>query len=259
MNLAKILDVHVHIGEDLYRRYTPDMALSKMDKNGIEWAVISPLPTYPTPEGIKSSQKQNDYIAEALSQHPDRFVRGLGVVNPRHGKAAVPEVDRVLGELGLHGLLFSNDKTGLTMDNPTMVEFLEHAEQYENPVVFSYTSQYSVLQAPFMLEKMAEKFPDIAFINGSALKDSTHANCSRYISSIRDNIYIDIADMNQLLNVLRSAIDESGIDKILFGSNIPFCDICPEITNIERVGITEEEKGKIYYENAARLFHIDQP
>lgn len=252
--MSKKIDVHVHIGEDLYRRYTPQMALERMDRNGIEYAVISPIPVYPTSEGIHSSEKQNDYIANALQKYPDRFIRGLGVVNPRHGKAAVPEVDRIFKDLGLSGLLFSNDKTGLTMDNPTMLEFLQHASQYKNPVVFSYTSQYSVLQAPFMLEKIARMFPSITFINGSALKDSTHANCSRFLSSILDNVYIDIADMNQLLNVLRSTITECGAGKILFGSNIPFCDICPEIQNIEAVGITPEEKEKIYFENAAGIF-----
>ena len=125
--MAKKIDVHVHVGEDLYRRYTPEMALERMDRNDIEFAVISPVPDYPTPYGIKSSAQQNDYIAAALQKYPDRFVRGLGVVNPRHGMAAVPEVDRIFGELGLSGLMFSNDKTGLTMDNPTMIAFFEHA------------------------------------------------------------------------------------------------------------------------------------
>ena len=124
--MAKKIDVHVHVGEDLYRRYTPEMALERMDRNDIEFAVISPAPDYPTPYGIKSSAQQNDYIAAALQKYPDRFVRGLGVVNPRHGMAAVPEVDRIFGELGLSGLMFSNDKTGLTMDNPTMIAFFEH-------------------------------------------------------------------------------------------------------------------------------------
>jgi predicted TIM-barrel fold metal-dependent hydrolase len=254
--MAKKIDVHVHVGEDLYRRYTPEMALERMDRNDIEFAVISPVPDYPTPYGIKSSAQQNDYIAAALQKYPDRFVRGLGVVNPRHGMAAVPEVDRIFGELGLSGLMFSNDKTGLTMDNPTMIAFFEHAMQYENPVVLSNTSQYSVLEAPFMLEKMARMFPGIRFINGSAFKDSTHANCSRFMSEIYDNIYADLANMNQMLNVLRSAINEGCLDKILFGSCIPFCDICPEIQNLENVPFTDEEKQKIYYDNAAKLFNL---
>lgn len=254
----KKFDVHVHIGEDLEgRRYTPELALEKMDKNEIDYAVISPIPTYASPYGIKDSARQNDYIAEALAKYPDRFLKGLGVVNPRHGRESVPEVDRIFKDLGLAGLLFSNDKTGFTFDNPTMCEYFEHAMAYENPIVFAYTSQYSVLQAPFMLEKMARKFPGIKFINGSALKDSTHANCSRFMSSIMDNIYIDIADMNQLLNVLVGVLGEAGQDKVLFGSNIPFCDICPEITNIEAIGLSDEDKARIYYKNAAKLFEID--
>lgn len=256
MTMSKIIDIHVHIGEDLYRRYTPEMALERMDKNGIEFAVISPVPDYPTPHGTKSSAEQNDYIAEALAKHPDRFIRGLGVVNPRHGMAAVPEVDRIFGELGLSGLMFSNDKTGLTMDNPTMIEFCNHAMQYKNPVVLSNTSQYSVLQAPFMLEKMARMFPGIKFINGAALKDSTHANCSRFMSAVYDNIYIDTANMNQMLNVLRSAVNEGCIDKVVFGSCIPFCDICPEIQHIDGIPFTDEEKQKIYFDNAAKMFNF---
>lgn len=252
------LDVHVHIGEDLYgNKYTPEMALEKMDKNEIDFAVISPVPTYASPEGIKNSAAQNDYIAEALAKYPKRFLKGLGAVNPRHGKPSVPEVDRIFGELGLSGLMFCNDKTGFTFDNPVMCEYFEHAGAYDDPVVLAYTSQYSVLQAPFMLEKMARKFPGIKFINGSALKDSTHANCSRFMSSILDNVYIDVADMNQLLNVLTGALDEAGHDKVLFGSNIPFCDICPEILNIEAIGLSDGDKERIYFKNAAKLFKIN--
>lgn len=256
--MTKKIDVHVHIGEDLYgNRYTPELAIEKMDKNEIEYAIISPVPTYATPYGIKSAAAQNDYIAEAIAKYPKRFLKGFGTVNPRHGKPSVPEVDRIFGELGLAGLMFSNDKTGLTFDNPTMIEYFEHAMAYENPIVFAYTSQYSVLQAPFMLEKMAMKFPGVKFINGSALKDSTHANCSRFMSSICDNIYIDIADMNQLLNVLLNALEEAGRDKILFGSNIPFCDRCPEIINIESIGLSQEDKDRIYFENAVELFKLN--
>lgn len=255
--MSKKIDVHVHIGADLYQKYTPEMALDHMDKNDIEFAVISPVPTYPAPLGAKSSEQQNEYIANALQKYPDRFIRGLGVVNPRHGKEVVPEVDRIFNDLGLHGLLFCNDKTGLTFDNPVMIEFIKHASKYHNPVIMAYTSQYSVLQAPFMLEKVARMFPDVSFINASALKDSTHANCSRFMSSILDNIYMDTAEMNQLMNILPAAIKEAGADKLLFGSNIPFCDLCPEIDNIEAIGLNAEQKDMIYYQNAAKLFKFE--
>lgn len=254
--MSKKIDVHVHVGNDLLNSYTPDDALRLMDKNNIELAVISPVPSYPLPFGVKSSMEQNDTIARALRKFPDRFVRGLGVVDPRHGKSAVPEIDRMITDLGLHGLMFSNDRTGVTFDNPIMFEFMEQLSQYENPIVFAYTSQYSVLESPFMLMKVADNFPNITFINGSAMKDTTHGNFSRYISSKLNNVYLDLANLHQLMTPIKWAINEVGVDKILFGTNIPFCDFSPEIRMIDMAEITSKERNKIYFENAARIFNL---
>jgi len=254
--MTKKIDVHVHIGNDAYSQYTDEEALRLMGKMGIEYAVISPVPSYPLPYGIKSSMGQNENIASALHHHPDRFVRGLGVVDPRHGKAAVPEVDRIFKELGLHGLMFSCDHTGITMDNPTMVEFMAHAATYPNPVVLSYTSQYSVLEAPYMLRKLAEQFPQISFINGSSMKDTTHSNCSRYLSASVKNVYMDVANIHQLMHPVEWAIRDSGVDKILFGTNIPFCEFSSEIRMIEAADITAEDREMIYWKNAARIFQL---
>ena len=250
--MGKKIDIHVHIGQDHERTYSPEEAIRLMDKNGIDYAVISPVPSYPLPYGVKSSREQNDNIASALKKYPERFIRGLGVVDPRHGEAALPEVDRIFSELGLHGLLFCNDKTGLTFDNPIMFKFIERAANYGNPIIMAYTSQYSVLQAPFMLRKVAENFPELTFINGSAMKDTTHSNNSRYISACLDNVFLDVANMHQLMSPVEWAVRDCGVDKILFGSNIPFCEHVSEIDIIEAADITEEDKEKIYYKNAAR-------
>ncbi|MEA4908535.1 MAG: amidohydrolase family protein [Chloroflexi bacterium] len=254
--MTKIIDVHVHIGNDHYNTYTAEESIALMDKNGIDLAVISPVSAYPLPYGVKSSMEQNDLIAGALQQYPQRFVRGLGVVDPRHGKAAVPEVDRIFGELGLHGLMFSNDRTGITFDNPTMLEFMEHASGYDHPVVLAYTSQYSVLEAPYMLQKVAEQFPNITFINGSAMKDTTHSNNSRYLSAKLENVYMDVANIHQLMHPVEWAIRDSGADKILFGTNIPFCEYSTEKRMIDVADITAEDREKIYWGNAARIFRL---
>lgn len=254
--MAKIFDVHVHIGRDHERSYSAEEAVAAMDRIGIDCAAVSPVLTYPLPLGVKSSMEQNDAIAAALKAHPDRFLRGLGAVDPRHGKAAVPEVDRIFGELGLHGLAFSTDKTGLTFDNPIMLEFMEHAARYENPVVLAHTSQYSVLEAPYMLRKVAECFPTITFINASAMKDTTHSNCSRYVSASVPNVLMDVANIHPLMAPVEWAIRDSGADKVLFGTNIPFCDFCTEKYMVENADITAEEREQIFWGNAARIFKL---
>lgn len=254
--MKRILDVHVHIGSDQERQYTPGDALQRMDAMGIGQAVISPVLSYPLPLGVESSRRQNDRIAGLLREYPDRFVRGLGVVDPRHGKAALPEVDRIFGELGLHGLAFSNDLTGLTFDNPVMMEFMERAARYERPVVLAYTSQYSVLEAPYMLRKAAERFPSISFISASSMKDTTHSNCSRYLAASLPNVYLDIANIHPLMTPVEWAIRDCGVEKVVFGSNIPFCEFSAEQAMVEAADITPRQKEQIYWSNAARIFGL---
>lgn len=77
--MGKVLDIHVHIGEDYSKKYTGEAAIEIMDKNNIDYAVISPVPMYPAPDGVESTKRQNDYIAEMLVKHSDRFIKGLGV------------------------------------------------------------------------------------------------------------------------------------------------------------------------------------
>ena len=254
--MPRLFDPHVHIGCDHQRSYSAEDAIAAMDRIGIDCAAVSPVLAYPLPLGVKSSMVQNDAIAAALKAHPDRFLRGLGVVDPRHGKAAVPEVDRIFGALGLHGLAFSTDKTGLTFDNPIMLEFMAHAARYENPVVLAHTSQYSVLEAPYMLRKVAEQFPTITFINASAMKDTTHSNCSRYLSASLPNVVMDLANVHPLMTPVEWAIRDSGADKILFGSDIPYCNFCAEKYMVEHADITPEDREKIFWGNAARIFRL---
>lgn len=254
--MDKILDVHVHIGPTLYGEYTAEEALRKMDENGVSHAVISPPPTAPLPLGVKSTMELNDSIAALLQKYPQRFVRGLGMVDPRHGKAALPEARRLFEALGLSGYSFSSDKTGLTFDNPIMMEFMEEAARHERPVVLAHTSQYSVLEAPYMLRKVAERFPQITFINASAMKDTTHSNCSRYLSASMPNIYLDTANVHPLMAPIEWAIRDTGEDKLVFGTDTPTCGYSTEKRMVDTADITPGQRRKIYWDTAAKIFGL---
>ena len=255
--MRRIIDVHVHIGNDREKFYSSDDALYLMDKHEIKYAVISPFPTFYVPYGVKSSAEQNDIIANAIGSHPDRFIAALGTVDPRHGESALNELKRCMEDLNFRGLMFSNDKTGLTFDNPMMIKFMETLCNYNNPIVMCYTSQYSVLEAPYMLRKVAEQFSEITFINASSMKDTTHSNCSRYLSASVSNVYMDIANIHQLMHPIEWAIRDSGINKIFFGSNIPlYSECCVEKEMIENADITEQQREMIYSENAINALKL---
>lgn len=254
--MGKIIDIHVHIGCDYLKEYTAEAAIEKMDRNGIDYAVISPVPMYPAPDGVENSKRQNNYIAESLQKYPDRFLRGLGTVNPRHGKAAIAEVERMFQELRLHGMMFSNDKTGLSMDNPIMFEFIRAIPKDINPVMLMHTSFFSVLEPPFMLEKLAKSFPDINFVNGASMRDTVQSNCSWFLSSQNKNIYLDTAAVHYIMHPIDRAVEQAGENKLLFGTDSPFYDIAYDKMIVDDSEVSAEIKNKIYFENAKRLFDI---
>ncbi len=254
--MSKIIDIHVHVGTGGETRYTAEDALRVMEANEIDMGVISPVSAYPLPKGVESSMEQNDNIAKALKQWPDRFVRGLGVVDPRHGKRAIPEVDRILGDLGLSGLMFENDKIGLTLDHPIMFEFLESAAKYKNVVVLAHTGPYSVLQSPFMLGKLARKFPSITFVNAQSLTTTTHANMSADLSATHSNVYLDTACTYYVLQAIKNTVRAVGEDKVLFGSDAPYYKVCRDKRIVEVAQISQDTRQKILYENAKRIFRI---
>jgi len=252
----KIIDVHVHIGSDYSNTYTAQDAIRSMDANQIDYAVISPVPSCPLPFGLKSTMEQNDEIAKALSDHPDRFVRGLGTVNPRHGEAAVAEVERIFNELHLHGLMFHTDKTGLSLDNPTVIKFIEAIPRDVQAVVLAHTSLFSVLESPFMLGKLARKFPHITFINGASMHDTTHSNCSRDLSAQYKNVYLDTACVHYIMHPITKALAEVDENQIVFGTDFPYYTIAYDKMIIDDADISEEIRNKIYYENAKRIFNL---
>lgn len=56
--------------------------------------------------------------------------------------------------------------------------------------------------------------------------------------------------LNAAFNCTREAL---GVDKIIFGSDYPYEDSGECVTFIEGLSLSEDEKNKIYYQNAARL------
>ncbi len=259
--MEKIIDVHVEVGYGSEVPFHVEDTLRAMERNGIAKGIISPILTYPLPQGISSSREQNDNIAACLRKYPDRFVAGLGAVDPRNGPKAAEEVHRCFGELGLAGLAFDNSFSGRIVDHADMFKLMEAVNRYSGKIVLLNTAPYAVLNQPFKLGRLAEAFPDITFINGYALSCMTHVGSSKDMASKHPNVYIDIARCIWIHNSLGGTIEFLGADRILFGSDIPFYTNCLERPVLEgtrnNMNLSDEVMEKIYYKNAAKLFGLN--
>lgn len=259
-----IIDVHAHIGETIgvgvflpkHMRVTPEDLIRSMDLNGTDMAIISPLVGYPAPNGIKDTMKQNDRIAEAVEKYAERFPCGLGIINPYEYDKAMEEVHRIMGELGLKGLLFHPTFQGILPNHPLIIDILEELSKYPKAVVMVHTTGGEPGE-PWRLGELAERFPSLTFI--SAHPSVSVGQLGQHISFCRrlKNLYVDTA--------LWVPEDETwltakaiGASRIVYGGDIggiarvSFGLLQLLLTDI----FSDKELEQIFNRNAAEIFNI---
>ena len=151
--MGKVIDVHVHVGSSaaLYVGGSIQIVTSRMSRHGITHSVVSPIPGFEDPEGIKSVKEMNAQVADIQKNNADVFPLVFGVAEARHGaKAAAEETAHALGELGMGGLMFHHDFAGVEIHAPVMEEILNEVMHYEKSrVIQVHTAQHSMLEPPF--------------------------------------------------------------------------------------------------------------
>ena len=102
------------------------------------------------------------------------------------------------------------------------------------------------------LESFVAKYTANEFIITGLIKhDWKYLEKMRYLS----NFFVELSIL-PIFNAGRAAKKLLGIDHVLFGTG--FCTTMPEVAieRMEHAGFTDEEKRKVYYENASRLLRV---
>lgn len=114
-----------------------DQRLATMDSVGQAMAVLSINPPgvqpYPAPKSVALARAGNDTLAQIVAQHPDRFA-ALGTIAPQDARAAAEEIGRIMGPLGLHGVMINSHTDGHYLDEPQFDPILEAAEAHGAPI-----------------------------------------------------------------------------------------------------------------------------
>lgn len=114
-----------------------DARVSEMDAIGQDMAVLSLNPPgvqpYQAAAAIKLAREFNDALASIVRQRPRRF-GGLGAVAPQDPKAAAEETERIMGPLGLNGIMVNSHTEGRYLDEPQFTPLLDAAEASQAPV-----------------------------------------------------------------------------------------------------------------------------
>ncbi|WP_431050311.1 amidohydrolase family protein [Roseateles sp. L2-2] len=260
----KVFDSHVHLwnGETSLREYQQQLksagrssgdGLAAMWFGGPNQALVG------DPDRIRVG---NDSVVALAKQHPELLP--IATVHPYDGDAALTELARV-AKLGVKVLKIHPHTQRFDPDDPRVLALVKRAGELN---VIVLMDNANILPGDseklFNLALKASKTKFIfAHIGGLNFRFWNILALARTAEGLfGDNIYFDISATSVI--VAGSPIADEfvwtlrnvGIDHLLLGSDFPQLTLPQTLAALDRLKLTDEEKAKIRYGNARRLFGL---
>ncbi len=277
----KVFDAHNHIGfMDGYRYYglpepvnptvycDNDRAakIEMMDKLGVERAVV--MSNYGIPDANQPFTL-NPVVVEACAATDKRIVGGISFSPALKMREANEKALQLVGEPGIK-VLKTTCLLGGTY-NPEEWD-AETKAMWEN-VIGAAEKHGNVMQFHTSPGGGSDVTNAIKFVRTYAKRVKVHVvHCGggvsghiRFIPEFFNlinegfQVYTDLSwAVGFSPRYLLSEIERQGIgdDRVLFGSDEPWSDFWSEYYKIEGIGVSEELKNKIFWENAERLYGV---
>lgn len=278
---------------------SPAARLEHMDRMGVD---VQGLATFvseyfywaPGPAAAESARIQNDNLASAAADNPDRFVAIGATVPLQDIDLAIAEMDRAVDDLGFKGLQIGGTVNGRNLDEARFRPFWAAVEAKGIPVIlhpdgFPESERLSdyflvncignpletmVASTRMIFSGLFEEHPGIKLVllhGGGYLP--FYSSRADHTWSARPETRIQIPDhppshyMKKLFYdtmvfqplYLRHLIEIVGTDRVMLGTDFPFdmseTDPVGLIESTE--GLTDQDRSAIAGGNAARIFGLD--
>ena len=118
-----------------------DARFRAMDTAGDGYAQIlttanPPVENIGTPaDALVLSRIANDEMAELVATYPDRFPAAAACIPMNDAGAAIDELDRAIGQLGLRGVQIYTDCRGVPLDDPRFAPLFDRVAALDVPVL----------------------------------------------------------------------------------------------------------------------------
>jgi predicted TIM-barrel fold metal-dependent hydrolase len=255
------IDAHQHVGSlemNLDRSVSErvDKHVEMMDRNDISASVILAPGTYKNPEGLEDTRKINNDLAKMRDMNRDRFFAALGTVEPSYGEKGLEEIDRILTDLDLDGVMWHNRWQRSYANSDIMYRFVERASDHD-AVVLLHAIADSKINAPWRVFEMIENFPDTQFIVVDAFSGASQSAEVIERAQDVDNVVFDTGLCYSLMSIVESFVDSVGADQLVLGTDF-YTDKntlqAMEVETIMNAEISKTSKEKILHENLERIF-----
>ena len=260
----KVMDAHCHVypaaiaakavgGTDAFYDVTSvydgtvETLLDKEIAAGVDHFVIQSVAT--TPKQVNSI---NEFIARTVAEGEGRFT-GLGTLHPDSADLK-GDVEHIL-ELGLKGVKMHPDIQRFEIDDARCCKIYELCQKHRLPVLLHTGDDRYDYSNPNRLLPMLEEFKDLTFIGAHLAGYSIWEEACDKLGHA-PNLVVDCSSSFFCLSTPQAEdlIRRWGADRVLFGTDYPMWAADKELATLLSMNFTEEEFGKILWDNAYNLF-----
>lgn len=247
-----IFDCHGHIGSGNEKYYSAPYAadiVSTQKALGINATCVSSFMAFRS-----DYSKGHDEVISAIQAFPDR-IYGYACLSPYY--PIEPELERCFkcgGFLGIKIIMaYFEPRFTLAIDDERMTSGFEYADRHNLPVLIHTWSPHEVVQSV----NLAKKYRNANFIIAHSAWTGYAAKCET-IDAVKkyDNVFVDTAISTTYEGSVEWLVDKIGCEKILFGTDMQSFDCRQTFGRIALSKIKEEEKIKIFGQNAKKIFEI---
>lgn len=223
---------------------------------------------------IAVNNSDNKNVIEAVKKYPDKLF-GIAYVNVRKQDEYLKLLRENVKEGIFRGVKMHPYVEDYQLDDPSIFPVYETCLELDIPVLFhtgilhfntwvtasssdNYDAKASCIGYPVQFANVLERYKDLKMIFahcGGNFYPEFLSLCERFEHAYMDTAWLDhYADRNMppvsVQTWIESAVKVIGSEKILYGGE----DIYP--TDIEKCGLTREQKDNILYNNAKRLYRL---
>lgn len=200
----------------------------------------------------KNISKLNDFTASECRKHKELV--GLGTLHPDMENAD-DEIERIIS-LGLKGIKLHPDTQKFDADCDKAMKLYEKIEGRLPLLIHSGDYRYDYSH-PRRIANIAEAFPKLtlvaAHLGGWLIYDKA-------VPYMKDkSCYMDISSVMPFISPEKvyEYIKLYGADRLMFGSDFPMFDPVKEFAAFMKLDLSNDEREKILWKNAADVFDID--
>lgn len=244
-----VLDCHGHIGvhpDFPAYKADADAMVAVMDLLNIErLAVTSTLACY------NDCPRGNAEIEAVLRRHPERFF-GYVTVNPNPPGQAVAELERWAG---FH-------RPPLIKLHPGLHKYPVHGEHYKP--IWDYANQHEAVVlvhtwdsdpncGPLLFPPIARAHPRARILLGHSGVTWRGIMQAMEAAEAAPNLFLDLASSQHHRLILEKCARRIGVERILFGSDMPFLEASMTLAHVLTAKISDAEKERILRTNFLEL------